>query len=928
MSAEQERHLFAASDGNLSIAVASDGSVTSVDLPAWQRPILREPVPFMAVRESGNLHNSSHVERSKGNELTVSFENWPCKVGLRVEMARDRVSFEVIGVECLEPDELSLLNIPVTMDGLVGEHAGIVQEDHIAFGVLGLNWYTDARAEEEDGAVRLSASADCRSGLVGARFAVFACLRNECLPTVEQIQKLEPGLPYFTDDEGRWLRRSPDIGKPYIAMSHEGFSAEKALDYAVRGGFPILYLGAMTWTRVWGHFEIYREAFPGGEDELVELGRKALDKGVRLGFHTLSGAISASDRYVSPVPDTRLATIGSGKLLRPIEGGSSEIIVTEVSGDFCHKNKFYTTATEDTGFDTLLPGGAFRTGSEVFRCKSMKLDGNSVILGGCRRGEYGTAASRHEPGEEVSRLREAWAPGLFFPDVESSLLDEMAHRIAGVANSAGMGLSDFDGLEGLAHEGLYGCNRFLYEVSRRWKRPLMAGASMLSHYGFHVLTRHCWGEETYDVRGDMELRSRYDNLPIYESHLLKPGVGWQWFRCASTEGEATTVDEIEYLFAKAAGFGGPCALSTWIEALENHGLTDQLLRATSAWGRAIESGAFTENHKARMRAKGTDFHLEQTREDELLLTEQKWSRRQWFNLGGQSHLRFENPFHLQSPTLIVRCLSAFDKTNADNLSIPIRELQFEPETVCSNLTQTPANVHIAASGNGLRVSAIRGEHEMHIARSWSRPSQPLDVSKHRGLGLEVDGDGSGALLFVEVKDVPGMIRQYYWRMDFTGTRWLELPNGEVAIEQYYDHAPWNARWDHAVKWFDYTRIGSIAIGLTELKPDRPASCNVRSMQFLSEVSLPLDGLVVDSEYGSVSIPATISPDQYLRIESDGSAAVYDRDWHCLAELPDPVHLPVVSPGTSAWAIKSASGANSWINVRTCSADKPQSIILS
>ena len=49
---------------------------------------------------------------------------------------------------------------------------------------------------------------------------------------------------------------------------------------------------------------------------------------------------------------------------------------------------------------------------------------------------------------------------------------------------------------------------------------------------------------------------------------------------------------------------------------------------------------------------------------------------------------------------------------------------------------------------------------------------------------------------------------------------------------------------------------------------------------------------------------------------------------CDDEKPMLAMLCASAPGTSAWAIKSASGANSWINVRTCSADKPQSIILS
>jgi hypothetical protein len=193
------------------------------------------------------------------------------------------------------------------------------------------------------------------------------------------------------------------------------------------------------------------------------------------------------------------------------------------------------------------------------------------------------------------------------------------------------------------------------------------------------------------------------------------------------------------------------------------------------------------------------------------------------------------------------------------------------------------------------------------------------------MGIDVDSDGSGALLFVELKDVPGMIRQYCWRLDFTGRRWLELPNGEVAIEQYYDHAPWNARWDHAVKWFDYSKIGSIAIGLTELKTDAPASCIIHSVQFLSEIAVALDGLVVQTESESVSIPVRMSFDQYLRVEAGGATAIYDRDWHRVAELPVAVNLPVASSGKNEWSVTPAAGTAGWINVRACFSKEPESI---
>ena len=859
--------------------------------------------------------------------MRVAFAEAGYGVGLKVEVNRTRITFTVTDVSGAQADELILLDLPLNFTGVVGETVGVVRDEATAVGVQGLNWFTDAGAADEPGRVRLHAVAVRQAGLAGARWAVFSCPAAEVLDLLEQIEKEEPGLPHFTDAKGRWLRTSPEVLKPYMVVYQKDLDWRKAIDYAVRGGFSYLYMGDPTWSKNWGHFEINEGAFPGGEEELVEFARVAAGRGVKLGFHTLSGAITNNDPYVSPVPDPRLAVRGSGKLTGDVSASDPDISVSGLEGDFCFKSRYYTGTFLDNKFDAFLSGGAFVIGSEILRCEHMSMDESSGVatLGNCTRGAYGTSPAGHRKGETISRLTEEWAPGLFFPDVKSSLLVEMAARLAELGNRVGLAMTSFDGWEGLRYDGNYGCNRFLHEILERWDKPMISDASMQTHFGWHVFARFNWGENTYDVRGDMEKRSRYSNFRTYKRNYYAPGAGWQWFKRACTEGEASSVDEIEYLFAKAAGFRAACALDVNMGDLDGHGGTAELLADSSAWQQAAAADAFTEVQRERMRQKGTDFHLEQCGKKHWKLTERKWSRRTFLRLDGSAAMDVHNPFGAQSPELTVLALSRFERENRENIRVPLEELHFGYEDQPDALSP---EINVEKAAAGLRVSARRkGANGPAFACLWSKLPEPLDLSAHRGVGLEVTGDGSGALLVVELKDAAGQVRQYYWRIDFTGNRWLELPNGETGMEQYYDHPAWGSPWFVTQKWFDYTHVAKFCIGFNALSAEAPSECVVGSLRFLSEIREPVRDLKIQASKGACEISGELQPGRYIRLAPDGSGKLYDSNWNALGEFEATGAAPAVEAGTSRWRLDARGNPGNWICARTCFAKGPEEIVL-
>jgi len=118
---------------------------------------------------------------------------------------------------------------------------------------------------------------------------------------------------------------------------------------------------------------------------------------------------------------------------------------------------------------------------------------------------------------------------------------------------------------------------------------------------------------------------------------------------------------------------------------------------------------------------------------------------------------------------------------------------------------------VSRDGDRLRVVA---DHAVEKA-NWETDALPswnsrLDLTGRRGVGLEIDGDGSGATLLIQIGG-NGM-RDYAVPIDFTGRRWVEIPSGEVAWYQ----ACWGWRMD--TKHCDYATIAEVRLGFGFIPP--------------------------------------------------------------------------------------------------------------
>ena len=72
----------------------------------------------------------------------------------------------------------------------------------------------------------------------------------------------------------------------------------------------------------------------------------------------------------------------------------------------------------------------------------------------------------------------------------------------------------------------------------------------------------------------------------------------------------TTLEDIEWMLARGAGFNAGFALSTSIEAIKKNGRADEIFAAVKLWETARAEGVFPESQQQRMQDIKNEFHLE------------------------------------------------------------------------------------------------------------------------------------------------------------------------------------------------------------------------------------------------------------------------------------------------------------------------------
>ena len=509
------------------------------------------------------------------------------------------------------------------------------------------NRYTN-RIIENLGYEKYVAPAWHDGGVIGSAIALFGCPADEVLETIGKIEVAE-GLPHPMIN-GQWAKISPEASSAYIIMNFDEDNIDRVLNVTKKAGLKHLYHSGPF--KTWGHF-VLNDQFPNEVAGLKKCVEKAKAQGISIGVHTLSNFITTNDAYVTPVPDKRLARVGSSVLTKDIDALQTGIEIQ--SPEFFNE---YNNSNLKTAM----------IGEELIRFKQLS-DTSPWTLTSCERGAFGTKSSDHSQGDTISLLADHGYK-VFLTNAE--LTEEVAHNIARLFNETGLCQISFDGLEGNRSTALgnYGESLMPYTwytaLTDEEKENLIIDASRTTHFFWHIYTRMNWGEPWYAGFRESQTEYRMKNQDYFQRNLMPGMLGWFSMR------PEMSLEDMEWMLARSAAYDAGYAFVTSFDVLEKHGQSDQILDLIKRWEKARMNGAFPDMLKKEMENLDNEYHLKTTGENTWNLYRVNtgiFYHTQKEKQPGEPHFSsftFSNPYQIQPLTITIQ---AMEDTECRNIKL-------------------------------------------------------------------------------------------------------------------------------------------------------------------------------------------------------------------------------------------------------------------
>jgi len=765
---------------------------------------------------------------------------------------------------------------------------------------------------------------------------------------VEQNQPHEHVAGEWTLERARtWLTDWQELFASRSQMVVNADSLQELYDlvpYAEKAAIDEIYIFTNTWRpdKFWPmtdvNWALNSKVFPNGRADLRAYSDHLASKGIRLCLHYVSGGIGLHDPvYVGSKPHPELAAWGPGTLLETIDDKQMDLRVRP-GGELTlplHKREFLDPVMIQVGDEMILP-----------KETTVEPDG-SWLLKGCTRGSYDTSASSHANDADVKFLVVPYGQN-FVPDNNSDLFDEIADGYAGLLNECRISHVEFDGAEIHCYDGNYGYIKFAQRIYEQMGHPVTSHDSSGS-------AARCFFE--YRFKSSQKVLS--GSCRFTHGNWLIP------FQVDSASRPATNLLDANFFLGQghrggAMGMSKPEPMfGITTDMLAEHGLTDLFLSTLHDWKEACrllsnEQHAMIEESLAKSdwpmpeasnhRVSDTVYAVSRTGSGYALIPTRVMTRKhgdvKWQL--GQEHgpvsprqfvkpgetLELENPFIEQSPEFIVRVLPGFDQSLE---TVPVSAVSAKSGGVADDkdffvagnepgATSKPVivqkNIDLMRSDfDGLlEAKNEKSDPEYHVS-DLPAYSLGVDLIGHRGIGIEIEGDGSGALVAVQLEGHGS--RDYVIPIDFEGTKFIEVPNGEVA----WSRADWG--WRMRTKHMDYTSVAQCRIGLGMIPGKTSASVRIHRLVALSQQAAALENPCVRINESCLQVDGHVSSGHYLVYRGGDEVKVYDPDWHFVEELTVSRNDLLAGPGANTVTVETMQESkHPWLEIQLLVKDEP------
>lgn len=869
--------------------VSGEGHNTYFGTPDGSLNVCAPGHPFMQVSIGGKLYPSSSVLLAQ-QTLRVEFGGTDVVVGLRPEAKPDYLALTVTKVRGTGIEWLQLANLQLTLSANVGTLVNAAWDDQFAACVLAGNPQVEAFGADVSRG-QLCARCYPQFGLVGARIALIglptrsAEPERQLLSAIGRVEVAE-GLPHPMLN-GVWIKESPARFRSYLMVHDLGEANVDEIIEVARNGFGCIEFYPWRSTPSYG---INTGLFPHGLEGLKAVCDRIHAAGMQVGLHIMQGMVGwgpKDDPYLVPRADPRLLRDKQGTLAEAVDEGATAL--TLAGG---------TAGWPDQG-DLYVDG-------EVIRYTRRTDSGFQE----CQRGLHGTTAGAHAAGTPVGHLVNCfpiWGGTVYCPDLRTDMDEEICDRLAEVFNAVGADMSYLDGGEELLYQPeprWRTIGTFALGLQQRLKKPVfMGGNACYTHHSWHVITR---GSPHFDPihfgRREYTLRFKGVNPAHHAKNLLSGDVGWFAPHTHSLTADAVTPDEVLLLCLKALGGKAPISFSVSAANLWRNERLPEMLEIIRACDELKQREYFSPAALAALSEPRAEFDLQQRADGEWDLRPLQFGPPVVVNAADDARSAWtaDNPYGAQRPFIRLRArnrLATYGDPGNIVLVDPAQGNPFTPEgTATDSLTQSvsPAGERTPDGGPALAYSATNnGGGPSAWTKIAAKLAAPVDISKHRRLGLWVKANGCGGLLNVQLTGTDCR-RDHYIVLDFTGWRYVELEQPEDR--RYWEYS-WPGSWTDLfyTDWSIYNATREVDLYFNGLPAGVTAECLVGRLEALRELPGALQSPALEAAGDRLTFPVNLQPDEYVELDFAGRCRHFDPNGKVLATVT-PAGTLTLQPG--------------------------------
>jgi hypothetical protein len=844
-----------------------------------------------AVRRAGKDYVASSAALANGR-LVVSFSEAGVEAVIKVEPQPTWIRLSVEAVKGQDVESLVFLNVPLTLRGRPEEPFGAC--------ALALNLRT--RAEELPALQDLlRATAYRKFGLAGAKVALVGAPPGVMLSALKDALLGADEMP-LCKVAGPWA--------PEIPFNHGSYLFNfGALTEATVGDW-IEMARSLGFTQIdnhggsagffrFGDFELNREKWPDGWETYRRIVARLHAAGVGSIFHTYSFFIGKASKYVAPVPNKRLDAFRTFTLAADVAADADTLPVNEPTAGLSTVTGFFerNSVVLHLGDELATFGGASQEPPWRFT--------------GVKRGVLGTKAAAHAKGAPARHLKECF--GLFVPDPESSLFEEIAANHAEVINRC-----DFDGiyLDAIDGSGIlrgeeeswYWAGKFVMEIQKRLKKPVgMEMSAMWPHF-WQYRTR--WQAWDYPQRGHKRFVDLHADA-VNGGLLLPLHLGWWNFQAFNPpQTEPTYPEVIECLGARLVGWDAGISLVGGVDRdqLRTVPLLHRAMDALCACEELRRAGTVSAAAKAKLREPGSEF---------ALFTDASGQRR-FRRAHSEPHVAAPaepwtlswtatNPFTAQPLKLRLEALMSAG-SNDEPGGLILADLAGGQTTgwkasaargVAASLGPSPTDRR-----PGMTFFAATNTGQVERRGAWARYRKefkpPLNLKERQALGLWIEGDGLGELIAVRLESPPplafGAVADRYVDVDFTGRRWFTLV--ETESSRWSDYAWDDGKWLYNVyrETVDFGAIGSVELWCQNLPPGKQVTCGLGPVMALRMLPGKVKDPALTINGMTIVFPTELSSGGWLECNGPDDCILYGAKGEMLGRIAPSGRLPMLQPG--------------------------------